>query len=290
MRALITGGTGTIGRAVVAAFWDLREKRRKASSTHELPDLRILSRDDSKQAAMADEWRDRWPSMRFLIGDVRDLDRLRLAFRGVKWVIHAAAIKHVGACEYNPGEALATNAQGTQNVVQAAAECGVERLVLVSTDKAADPTTALGASKLMAERIVRGAASWSPTALMVARLGNVWASRGSLIDRAEAAMEAKRPLQITDEHAVRYVLTAQEAGDFILDVLRNGEPGGLYVPDMEMLTVGQMLDRAGIPADYPREFIGLQPGEKHTEQIVAASEARGIWDGKHFRIQPRRNP
>ena len=263
MTCLITGITGTIGRAVLRA---VHERNPEAV-------VRGLSRDDSKQTELTDEYASpHW--LRLLIGDIRDLDRLRLAFRGVESVVHCAALKHVGACERNPAEAMETNARGTANVIQAATEAGVKRLVLVSTDKAADPSTTLGASKLMAERIVVDSAKWSPTVLTVARLGNVWNSRGSLPQRAWAAVKAGRRIQVTDLTATRYVVTAERAGAFIHDVLIKGETGRIYVPVMERITVLAMLRRAGIrdEAIGDRETIGLQPGEKHDEEIVSSHE------------------
>lgn len=256
---LITGGTGSIGREVVNLLQD-----------HE---VRVFSRDDSKQAFMADELGRK--NVRYLIGDVRDLDRLRLAMRGVTHVVHAAAMKHVHACEYNPFEATQTNVVGTQNVIQAATEADVEAMVLVSTDKAADPTTTLGASKLMAERLMVDASRWAKTRLCVARLGNVWDSRGSFPDRARALMAAGKPIKVTDPEADRLIIQKADAGAFVLKVLDYAERGAVYVPLMERISVADMLERIGVPADYPREVVGLGAGEKKSEEIMSFHERPG---------------
>ena len=287
---LVTGGCGTLGRAFIehlaakksdehkvaiekdAAFWGKHDAIGHRSHIQiDMPTVRVFSRNDSTQAEMGDALGNP-PWLRFLIGDVRDLDRLRLAMRGVDMVAHCAALKHVGACERNPAEAMETNARGTANVVQAAIEAGVKRLVLVSTDKAADPTTTLGASKLAAERIIVDSAKWTRTALMVARLGNVWNSRGSFPQRAWAAVSAGRPIQMTDPFAIRYVITAERAGEFVHDVLIGEKTGRIYIPDMEKMTVRDMATRAGIREDAPYNYIGLQPGEKFEEVIVGAHE------------------
>lgn len=268
---LVTGGTGTIGREVVNRLLE--------------SEVRVFSRDDTKQAMMSDEIRRR--NVRYLIGDVRDLDRLRLAMRGVTHVIHAAAMKHVHACEYNPFEATQTNIIGTQNVIQAAVEHDVDSVVLVSTDKAADPTTTLGASKLMAERLMVDASRWAKTRLCVARLGNVWDSRGSFPDRAKAIMAKGGTIEVTDLEADRLIITKDGAGAFVLNVLDYAERGAVYVPIMERITVKDMLDRIGAK-DYPINVVGLRVGEKKSEDILSYNERPGdtVYDWG-YRAVPR---
>ena len=269
---LVTGGTGTIGSAIVERLLQT-----------DAQGIRVFSRDEHKQF----ELRRRLPDderLRFLIGDTRDLHRLRRAVDGAKIVFHAAAMKHVFACEYNPFEAVQTNIIGTQNVVDAALEHGVERVLFASSDKAVNPTSTMGASKLMAERLVSAADAFRgthPTIFMSVRFGNVIGSRGSVLPLFMEQIAIGGPLTLTDRRMTRFIMSIDHAVDLMfrsLELAKGGEVFVLKMPAMRIEDLASLLRehlslQHGLRAEQiDIEEIGSQAGEKFAEELVSDEE------------------
>lgn len=260
---LLTGGTGSFGRAFI----------RRILSTGASTKIRIFSRDEFKQLQVREEFGDD-ERLRFLLGDVRDLERLRLAFRGVDVVVHAAALKQVPACEYNPFEAVQTNVLGAESVLRAALDMGVRRVLALSTDKAVNPANLYGATKLCAEKVFVGAQAYaadSETRFASARYGNVVGSRGSVIPlfmrQAETGV-----ITMTDERMTRFWITLEEAVTFVVKSLERMAGGEVFVPKLPSM---RLVDIAEVIApDAERKLIGVRPGEKLHEELLTAEESR----------------
>lgn len=260
---LITGGTGSFGRAFIARV--LRD--------HDPAAVRVYSRDELKQLELqrvyADESR-----LRYLIGDVRDLPRLIRATRGVDLIVHAAAMKQVPACEYNPFEAVQTNLIGAENVVTAAIENGVPHTVALSTDKAVNPVNLYGATKLAAEKVFAQANAYaadSPARFASVRYGNVMGSRGSVIPLFVAQAQTG-VITLTDDRMTRFWITLDQAVDLVLratDVMGGGETFVPRVPSMRVTDIA-----AAIAPGCERRVIGIRPGEKLHEVLVTEDESR----------------
>jgi UDP-N-acetylglucosamine 4,6-dehydratase len=260
---LITGGTGSFGKAFV----------RRVLDEHEPKAVRIFSRDELKQSELqrvhADEDR-----LRYLIGDVRDLPRLVRAMRGVDVVIHAAAMKQVPACEYNPFEAVQTNILGAENVVTAAIENDVPTVMALSTDKAVNPANLYGATKLCQEKIVvqgNAYAADSVARFACVRYGNVVGSRGSVIPifKAQAATGV---LTITDDRMTRFWITLDQAITFVLDCLGRMGGGEVFVPKIPSMRIADMAE--ALAPDAEQRVIGIRPGEKLHEAMLTEDESR----------------
>lgn len=273
---LITGGTGSFGKHFVRTTFNETDVRRVV----------ILSRDELKQFEMQQLYPDE-PRLRFFIGDVRDRDRLNRAFHDVDFVVHAAALKQVPAAEYNPFEAVKTNVHGAQNVIDAAIERGVERVVALSTDKACSPVNLYGATKLVSDKLfVNGNAyaSGTSTRFSVVRYGNVVGSRGSVVPYFRELRETG-VLPITDERMTRFWITLDQGVHFVLDSLERMRGGELYVPKIPSMRVVD-LARAIAPEAELR-VVGIRPGEKLHEEMISASDARSTLDlGDRYVIQP----
>ncbi len=273
---LITGGTGTFGRKF--AEISLRE--------HNPTTIRVFSRDEWKQHQMRLEFGDD-PRLRFFIGDVRDLERLRRAMNGVDLVIHAAALKQIPACEYNPFEAIKTNVLGAQNVIEAAIEHDVERVIALSTDKAVNPVNLYGATKLCAEKLfIQGNAytGGQPLRMSCVRYGNVVASRGSVLE--VFAQQAKTGIiTITDERMTRFWITKRQAVDFVLSTINAMHGGEVFVPKLPSMRI---VDLARVVApDAEWKIIGIRPGEKLDEVLVTEDEGPHTSEFEsHFLIRP----
>ena len=252
---LITGGTGSFGSAIVRAL--LRDTRPER--------IVVFSRDEHKQFVMREELPPD-PRLRWFLGDVRDRGRLRRAFEGVRYVVHAAALKQVGAAEFNPGEALKTNADGAQNVIEAALDAGVARTLLISTDKAVNPVSLYGATKLVAERLFLAAHAYAgdrPCQFAVLRCGNLIGSRGSVVPYWRSLIAAgAESLPVTDAQATRYWLEEGVAIEAALRALR-GPYAALTMPDMWAFRVGDLAAAFGLPV----RLIGLRAGEKLHEEL-----------------------
>ncbi len=270
-RYLITGGTGSFGNAFVRSV---------------LEPIRIYSRDELKQSEMARELRD--DRLRFFIGDVRDRERLSLAAKGVDVIIHAAALKQVPSCEYNPTEAKATNIDGTENVVWAAIQNDVPKTILLSTDKAVNPVNLYGATKLAAERIMVAANALSETArFSVVRYGNVVGSRGSVVPLFKH--QAKQgEITITDDSMTRFWISLDETVDFVVDSLKRMKGGEVFVPKVTSMYLTELAK--AIAPGVPHKIIGLRPGEKVHETLITADESRHARDfPDHYSIRPAFN-
>lgn len=260
---LITGGTGSFGRACIDSLLE----------HHDPGVVRVFSRDELKQSQLRTRYRDD-DRLRFLIGDVRDRDRLVRASRGVDLIIHAAALKQVPVCEYNPFEAAQTNIIGAENVVTAALENDVPRVVQLSTDKAVNPVNLYGATKLCAEKIITQANAYatdSDARFANVRYGNVVGSRGSVVPLFLEQAEGGK-LTITDERMTRFWITLSAAVEFVLEALRIMEGGEVFVPKIPSMRVTDIAD--AIAPDAQREIIGIRPGEKLHEVLLTEDESR----------------
>jgi UDP-N-acetylglucosamine 4,6-dehydratase len=264
---LITGGTGSFGSRFVETVLNRHKPQR----------VIVFSRDEQKQYEMAARLdHEEGRHLRFFIGDVRDPDRLEMAMRGVDYVIHAAALKHVPAAEYNPFECIKTNVNGAENVVRAALRNGVKRVVALSTDKAANPINLYGASKLAADKIFVAANNLSgkgETRFSVVRYGNVLGSRGSVVPLFERLIREKAPsLPITDPRMTRFWITLNQGVDFVLSSLAMMHGGEIFVPKIPSLKV---VDLARFMApDLPIRTVGIRPGEKLHEVLITTDDAR----------------
>ncbi len=272
---LVTGGTGSFGRAFVRMVLQNYKPRR----------LIIYSRDEAKQHDMAREFgyvlgeASNVP-LRFLIGDVRDKERLELAMHDVDYVVHAAALKHVPVAEYNPMECIKTNVQGAENVVAAALACNVHRVIGLSTDKAANPINLYGASKLAADKIFIAAnhlAGRRPTRFAVVRYGNVLGSRGSVVPLFRELIANKADaLPITDPRMTRFWITLPRGTSFVLSCLSTMQGGEIFVPKIPSMKIVDLA--AAMAPELPVKTIGIRPGEKLHEVLVTKDEARMTYD------------
>jgi UDP-glucose 4-epimerase len=275
---LITGGTGSFGNAVLHRFLNsgLRE-------------IRIFSRDEKKQ----DDMRKRYnsPKLKFYIGDVRDPQSVMNAVRGVDHIYHAAALKQVPSCEFHPLEAVKTNVLGTENVLEAAIQCGVKRVVVLSTDKAVYPINAMGISKAMMEKVaVAKSRSSTKTVINVTRYGNVMASRGSVIPLFIEQIRAGKPITITDPSMTRFMMTLDDAVDLVLYAFEHGQPGEIFVQKAPAATI-EVLAKAltalvGKP-EHEVRVIGTRHGEKLFEALLSREEMVAAEDlGGYYRVPP----
>lgn len=273
---LITGGTGSFGKKLVRTLLD-RSMVRKVI---------VYSRDELKQYEMREQFEND-SRLRFFLGDVRDAPRLQRAFDGVDVVVHAAALKQVPAAEYNPFEAVKTNVQGAQNVIDAAIDRGVERVVALSTDKASSPINLYGATKLVSDKLFVQGNSYAgakDTRFAVVRYGNVVGSRGSVVPFFQARA-GSGVLPITDERMTRFWITLQQGVDFVLSSLALMRGGELFVPKIPSMRVTD-LARAIAP-DARLEVVGIRPGEKLHEEMISIDDARRTIDiGDRYVIQP----
>ena len=273
---LLTGGTGSFGNAFVTLVTD---KWPEAT-------IRVYSRDEFKQQEMLGRHPD--ANLRFLIGDVRDRHRTVRAAQGADMVVHAAAMKQVPACEYNPFEAVNTNVLGAQNVADAAIDAGVGKVLALSTDKAVNPVNLYGATKLCAEKIFVQAnayAAQSATRLACVRYGNVVGSRGSVIPLFREQARDRGTLTITDERMTRFWITLPQAVDLVLFALEHMVGGEVFIPKIPSTKV---LDLAAAAAPgAPHEITGIRPGEKLHEVLLTADESRHAFDaGDVFVVLP----
>lgn len=275
---LITGGTGSFGNAVLRRFLnsDLRE-------------IRILSRDEKKQDDMRKKYNS--PKLKFYIGDVRDTQSVMNAVRGVDYIYHAAALKQVPSCEFHPLEAVKTNVMGTENVLEAAIQCGVKRVVCLSTDKAVYPINAMGISKAMMEKVaVAKSRLSSSTVINVTRYGNVMASRGSVIPLFVDQIRSGQPITITDPSMTRFMMTLDDAVDLVLYAFEHGQPGEIFVQKAPAATIDvltqALTDLLGKPKHTVR-VIGTRHGEKLYEALLSREEMAAAEDlGGYFRVPP----
>lgn len=261
---LITGGTGSLGKALTRELLDNHDVRR----------LIILSRDELKQLECRQLFNDD-PRLRWFIGDVRDRNRLMRAFHGVDFVIHAAALKQVDTAEYNPFEFVETNVRGSQNVIDAAIDSGVKKVVALSTDKASSPVNMYGATKLCADRLFITANHYAAayeTRFSVVRYGNVSGSRGSILPIWRQLASEGKSLPITDDRMTRFWITLPQAVKFVLDSFEIMSGGELYVPRIPSIRIPDLAE-AVAPGAKTHE-IGIRPGEKLHEEMIAMDDSR----------------
>jgi UDP-glucose 4-epimerase len=273
---LITGGTGTFGNAVLRRFLET-----------EIAEIRVFSRDEKKQDDMRKAYAN--AKLRFHIGDVRNESSVRDAMTGVDYVFHAAALKQVPSCEFFPIEALRTNALGTENVLSAAIQAGVERVIVLSTDKAVYPINAMGISKAMMEKLAVAksrVARASPT-ICVTRYGNVMASRGSVIPLFIQQIQNGKPLTVTDPAMTRFMMSIDDAVDLVLYAFKHGQPGDTFVqkaPACSIETLALALKKL-LDASNPLNVIGTRHGEKLYETLLTREELAGAQDlGGYYRV------
>ncbi|MTV49939.1 NAD-dependent epimerase/dehydratase family protein [Heliobacillus mobilis] len=270
---LITGATGSLGRTLLPKVLDCNPKT-----------VRLFSRDEAKQFELQQEYAHR-PELRFLLGDVRDKERLKRAMEGVQVVFHLASLKHVPLCEYNPYEAVQTNVLGTQNVIDAALYNYVERVVYTSSDKAVNPTNTMGATKLLAERLISAARQWRGTRRTIfssVRFGNVMNSRGSVIEVFKRQIEKGGPVTVTDPNMTRFMMTLSQAADLTLSAGAFARGGEVFVLKMPVIRLGDLAqvfieEYAPVVGRKPEaikiEYIGLRPGEKRFEELMTSDES-----------------
>jgi len=277
---LITGGTGSLGKELTKTILSQWPKVKR---------LVIYSRDEQKQFQMAQEFpTDKYPMVRFFIGDVRDLERMKRAFQGVDYVIHAAAMKHVHIAEYNPDECVKTNIGGAENVIKAALSCGVHNVVALSTDKACAPINLYGATKLTSDKLFIAANNIKgrrDVKFSVVRYGNVMGSNGSVIPFFQQRKETG-VLPITDPTMTRFNISLADGVKMVLHALENAWGGELYVPKIPSYRITDLAEAIGPECEHP--VIGIRPGEKIHEEMITSSDSFTTYDlGKYYVILPQ---
>lgn len=273
---LVTGGTGSFGKALIRYALEHLNPRRVA----------VLSRDELKQSDMRADMPD--PRMRWFLGDVRDPDRLARAFHGVDYVVHAAALKQVDTAEYNPFEFVKTNVLGSQNVIDAAIDAGVKRVVALSTDKASSPINLYGATKLTADKLFVAANNYghsAGTTFAVVRYGNVMGSRGSVIPFFRRLIEEGASLPVTDKRMTRFWITLDQAVRFVVDSFEQMRGGELYVPVIPSMRITDLID--ALAPGHPWHEVGIRPGEKLHEEMISVDDSnRTIRADGRFIVKP----
>ncbi len=268
---LVTGGTGSFGRRFVKTILEAHDPRRVV----------VLSRDELKQYEFAEEL-GHDPRVRFFIGDVRDPERLWRAFDGIDFVIHAAALKQVPAAEYNPFEAVKTNILGAENVINAAIDRGVKRVIALSTDKASSPINLYGATKLVSDKLFTAANAYAgphPTRFAVVRYGNVSGSRGSVVPLFRRLAKTG-VIPITDDRMTRFWITLDQGVEFVIRMLGEMHGGELFVPKIPSMRVVDLA--TAVAPDCRLEIVGIRPGEKLHEEMIGVDDARRVLDAGDF--------
>lgn len=272
---LITGGTGSFGNTVLKRFL-----------TTDVKEIRIFSRDEKKQEDMRNALNN--DKVKFHIGDVREMDSISQSTIGVDYIFHAAALKQVPSCEFYPMEAVRTNILGTENVLNAAIQNRVKRVVVLSTDKAVYPINAMGISKAMAEKLlVAKSRSSESTVICATRYGNVMASRGSVIPLFIDQLKNEKPLTLTDPEMTRFLMSLEDSVDLVLYAFENAKPGDIFVQKAAASTVGDLAQalKELFSKNNPINIIGTRHGEKLYESLVSREEIAKADDlGNYYRI------
>ncbi len=280
---LITGGTGSFGNAVLNRFLNT-----------DIKEIRIFSRDEKKQDDMRHEYQAKYPGqfekIRFYIGDVRDLQSVKDGMHGVDYIFHAAALKQVPSCEFFPLEAVKTNVIGTDNVLTAAIEAGVRKVICLSTDKAAYPVNAMGTSKAMMEKvIVAKSRTVSPdkTSICCTRYGNVMCSRGSVIPLFIEQIKSGKPMTITEPSMTRFIMSLEEAVELVIFAFQNADSGDIMVQKAPACTIDVLAKAVAELFDPGHEIkvIGIRHGEKMYETLLTNEECANAIDmGNFYRV------
>jgi len=279
-RVLITGGTGSFGKEFVRTLLNNYNPRQVV----------VFSRDELKQWEMGQQFNDN--RLRFFIGDIRDKDRLCRAFQGVDIVVHAAALKQVPTAEYNPFEAIKTNIIGAQNIIEAAIDCGVKKVVALSTDKACNPVNLYGATKLCMEKLFINGNAYAGgmderTLFSIVRYGNVWGSRGSVVKLFEQ-QRGNGIVTVTDVNMTRFWVTLSDAVGFVLKGIGNMQGGEVFVPKLKAKSILNVVN--AIAPDCVVSCSGTRPGEKLHEVLITKEEGRRTIDcGNYYVIEPEFN-
>ena len=270
-KILITGGTGSLGQALTKRLLE-----------HDVDAIRIFSRNESKQIDMESKFSDK--RLRFLLGDIRDFDRLNRALEDIDIVFHAAALKHVPVIEYNPFEAIKTNVIGSQNVISACLQQNVERVICIGTDKAVFPINTYGATKLLMEKLFVTASNYLNkkryhTKFITLRYGNVMGSSSSVIPKFIEQIKNKKSVTITDPKMTRFSITMDEALDFILNATKIGQGSEIFVPKMKAYTITSVKDSLFELLENTGEKVtGIREGEKLDEVLISNDEMRFCWE------------
>lgn len=277
MKILITGGTGSWGKELTKQLLDMN-----------VTEIRIFSRGEANQFSMSQEFVDR--RIKYIIGDVRDIHRLKTASLGVDYIFHLAALKHVPICEFNPNECIATNIYGSQNIVEAAIENKVKKVIYVSTDKAVEPSNTYGMSKSIAERVFQQANNLSETKFVTVRGGNVLGTNGSVVPFFKNCLEKNNTLPVTSFEMTRFFITLPEAISLLFTALHEGFGGEIYVIRMNAFKIYDLAllfkERLGNKETQINE-VGLRPGEKIHELLVSKQEVKNtLVTEKHYIILP----
>ena len=277
---LITGGTGSLGKALV---------RNLLKASPNIKRLVIFSRDEQKQFDMSHEFPEsKYPGIRYFIGDVRDYNRLKTAFKGIDYVIHAAAMKHVPIAEYNPMECVKTNVIGAENIINACLECNVKSVVALSTDKAAAPINLYGATKLVSDKLFIAANNikgWNEVRFSVVRYGNVMGSNGSVIpffmDKRKTGV-----LPITNDSMTRFNISLEDGVKMVLFALEHAWGGEIIVPKIPSYKLVDVAEAIG--PECEKRIVGIRPGEKIHEEMITSSDSFSTYDlGTYFSILPQ---
>jgi UDP-N-acetylglucosamine 4,6-dehydratase len=264
---LITGGTGSFGQEFV----------KKILAEYKLRRAIVYSRDEYKQYIMSKKFAGHEEQLRFFLGDIRDKNRLLRAFEGVDYVVHAAALKQVPALEYNPTEAVNTNVMGADNIVDAAIDMGVEKVIALSTDKAVSPINLYGATKLVAEKIFIAANAYGGgrVKFSVVRYGNVMGSRGSVIPLFMSLKNGGiKEFPITDERMTRFWITLEQGVDLVLKALEEAEGGEIFIPKIPSMKITDLAKAVDVNCTF--KYTGIRPGEKLHESLISYDEARNV--------------
>jgi len=267
----VFGGTGTIGSIII-------EHLRKFSPKT----IRVFSNDENSLWECQQKWKftefkefhewDKEKRIRYLLGDIRNYNRVYVALRDIDYVFNCAAVKHVPFAEYNPLEAVNINIHGLENIIKASVERGVEKLLHISTDKAVEATTLMGATKFIGELIVQVRWTQNPNVgMIIVRLGNVWDSRGSIIQLIKECEKSQKPIPITHPDMTRYFMTPIEVQDFILKAFREGYKGDIFVPKLKIVKLMDII-HGQVGIEYPSEIIGIRKGEKLNEKLLTEEE------------------
>jgi len=274
---MITGGTGSFGNAVLGRFLNTGVR-----------EIRVFSRDEKKQEDMRIALNN--PKLKFYIGDVRNYNSIHEAMQGVDYVFHAAALKQVPSCEFYPMEAVRTNVLGAENVLNAAVACGVQRVIVLSTDKAVYPVNAMGISKAMMEKLMVAKARMrreGETVLCATRYGNVMASRGSVIPLFVRQIKEGKPLTVTDPTMTRFLMSLEDSVDLVLHAFEHGRQGDIFVQKAPASTVGDLAQalKELFASDAPIRIIGTRHGEKLYESLLSREEMAGAEDmDRYYRV------